>query len=907
MENIYQIDLDKLKYAKKEFKDSAVDLEDMKEIMTEKVDELCGNGYQGMDAFALQIAFSNFMENKYTTMMERIEKIGGILSDGLDEGRTCKDYCQHFISILSGEFPGIIMGGENIRGKLFCDMEKIETTRTSCQDVADSKTLIEKGMDDIDTTLSGLRKVSFDYQTKTNNVREACKQLERLESYSTALSTYSGNVENLDSTLKTKFDECYDENTISDDAYKKRKYADVEENLDLFISLIEKPSETLTVYEREELQRLTERLVESGNVEAMKTVVQKINEKNVEDWGNEDAQISAAVWKYAFEQEKTEVLEVMLNEMAEVSYGPVIIERGPERDVEKVPCMAYIPGEKVEAILNCLDSTENGEVYFSLSRWGKFTAQKMCGKDGNKVYDDNEMPQFHVEKGKDGLQATMKYGKTEKTLGAVDMNEVFGESDEKTLRGLGFSEEDILNLKCSVYEDEDIVFMEKLAKANSVEAYADVFQEDPYYLSIHTQGGLYLYAQCLWNGAIPYDEKTAMVKVADINLTNYTTFMNGLLYYAGGQGGLSEGGRNVSKNDTSMSYLAILASLGENSLECQRGVIEMCYQENEDSRELLAKYKLNADMTVQYESLIYYMENGGILYDTSNHLFRVRSWIDVDEKEESVFLYDIPLYISFSDKGEDYIEDLFPITYIKGNEQLNCKAVRELKSARNELDYLAETQFEEEVVNITKKMISSCVKVNPIVEKGKSVVEKGIEYAKKKKELNEKIDRCYSDLENVYFRDTVASQGSEIIVEGIYDPRTLMKTIQFETDGYSFLAEDRDAVVRYMDALMSGDTLDYNNQEGDLEVSLEDDFNEWFGKEKWEPTIRKEEVREELYLFWTGKNLDGTRGDIHNIDIAQYGNYSSYAGQLNDKDVSVELYEDYDPLEEIYDSYKNSY
>ena len=38
MENIYQIDLDKLKYAKKEFKDSAVDLEDMKEIMTEKVD-----------------------------------------------------------------------------------------------------------------------------------------------------------------------------------------------------------------------------------------------------------------------------------------------------------------------------------------------------------------------------------------------------------------------------------------------------------------------------------------------------------------------------------------------------------------------------------------------------------------------------------------------------------------------------------------------------------------------------------------------------------------------------------------------------------------------------------------------------------------------------------------------------
>ena len=895
MENIYQIDLDKLKYAKKEFKDSAVDLEDMKEIMTEKVDELCGNGYQGMDAFALQIAFSNFMENKYTTMMERIEKIGGILSDGLDEGRTCKDYCQHFISILSGEFPGIIMGGENIRGKLFCDMEKIETTRTSCQDVADSKTLIEKGMDDIDTTLSGLRKVSFDYQTKTNNVREACKQLERLESYSTALSTYSGNVENLDSTLKTKFDECYDENTISDDAYKKRKYADVEENLDLFISLIEKPNETLTVYEREELQRLTERLVESGNVEAMKTVVQKINEKNVEDWGNEDAQISAAVWKYAFEQEKTEVLEVMLSEMTEVSYGDVYISYESEREVEKVPCTAYISVEKVEAILSCLDSIENGEAYFSLSRWEKFAAQKVCVKRGETVCDDNEMPQFHVEKGTDGMQVTITYGETEKTLGAVDMNKVFGESGERTLRKLGFSEEDILNLKCSVYEDEDIVFMEKLAKANSVEAYADVFQENPYCLSDYARAGLYLYAQSLWSGAIPYDEETAMVQVADIDLTNYTAFMNGMLYYTGKDILLPNGGRDIDKNDYSMTYLAILVTMGENSLEYQQSIIEVCYQENEDSRNLLAKYKLNADMTVQHESLIYYMENGGILYDTSEHLFRVQNWIDVDEKEESVLLYDIPPYISFSDNGEDYMEDLFPITYLKGNDQLNCKKVGELNFARKEADRFNEAQFEKVVADLTKKIMSSKVKLSPLEDAGKYIVEKGIEYAQEKKELDEEIDRCYNDLENVYFRDTVVSQGVEIVGEGMYDPRTLMRTIQFETDGYSFLAEDREAVVQHMDALMSGDTLDSDNKK------LKDAFETWFGGEKWETEISKEKAREELYLFWTGKNPDGTKGNIHDIDIVRYGNYIRYAEKF-DNGINIEGYEDYDALTEIYEA-----
>lgn len=472
-----------------------------------------------------------------------------------------------------------------------------------------------------------------------------------MEAYATGLSTYSGNVENLDSTLKTKFDECYDENTISDDAYQKRKYADVEENLDLFISLIEKPSETLTVYEREELQRLTERLVESGNVEAMKTVVQKINEKNVEDWGNEDAQISAAVWKYAFEQEKTEVLEVMLNEMAEVSYGLVTIVRENGRAFETVPCTASISAEKVEAILNCLDSTENGEAYFSLSRWEKFAAQKVCVKRGETVCDDSEMPQFLVEKGKDGIQATITYGKTKKTLGTVDMNKVFGESGERTLRGLGFSEKDILNLKCSVYEDEDIVFMEKLAKADSVETYADVFQENPDNLSIYAQRGLYLYAHLLWKDGIPYDVDTAMVQVSEIDMTNYTTFMNGLLYcmspedvaesYQDSKFGL------VWTEDYREKYLTILSAVGENVLSCQREQIRCSYEDTEMLKQQLPLYQMSANETVLYETILSVMEDDVYFYDKMRGHMEVQNWLDLANCEEMEFLYDLDLCIKY--------------------------------------------------------------------------------------------------------------------------------------------------------------------------------------------------------------------------------------------------------------------
>lgn len=896
MEYIYQIDLDKFRYAKKEFRKSAADLDNIKENIEKEIADTCENTYIGADSRFLNISLKCFLNNDYTEMRERIEKIGEILSDGLNEGRTCKDYCQHFISILRGEFPGIIEGGENIRGKLFCDMEKIETTSTGCQDVADSKELIDKGMDDIDETLSGLRKVSFDYQTQTGNVRNACKQLERLETYSTALSTYAQNVESLDLTLKTKFDECYDENTVPNDIYWKRKYADVEEKLDIFISLIEKPNETLTAREREEIQKLTERLVESGNVEAMKTIVQKINEKNVEDWGNEDAQISAAVWKYGFEQEKTEVLEVMLNEMAEVSYGPVTIVRENGRAFETVPCTACISAEKVEAILNCLDSTENGEAYFSLSRWGKFAAQKVCVKRGETVCGGDEMPQFLVEKGKDGIQVTITYGKTEKTLGTVDMNKVFGESGERTLRGLGFSEKDILNLKCSVYEDEDIVFMEKLAKANSVEAYADVFQENPDNLSIYTQRGLYLYAHLLWKGGIPYDVDTAMVQVSEIDMTNYTTFMNGLLYCMSPED--VAGSYQDSKfgltwtEDYREKYLAILSAVGENVLSCQREQIRCSYKDTEMLKQQLPLYQMSANETVLYETILSVMEDDVYFYDKMRGHMEVQNWLNLANCEETQFLYDLDLCIKYD--GMCNGNKVIGGKYREGEPlhvRVRCDSGNAISTAKNRsrlIDAERERQWAVPNAILDTAWLAATI-IQPesallgTAISGVSTVKDSAGIVNGVLEAERYEEKCRNDLELVYFGDLIRN-GEKTITEGIYSAETLLKTIRFEEEGYSFLAEDIESIESKI---------------------LDTDGKSWMEGENVDTKkyISEEEAMkrvEELYKFGTGKNIDGTKADIHDIDINKYENYIDFFAQ--NAQIPKCAFEQYNALKDIYSS-----
>lgn len=116
----------------------------------------------------------------------------------------------------------------------------------------------------------------------------------------------------------------------------------------------------------------------------------------------------------------------------------------------------------------------------------------------------------------------------------------------------------------------------------------------------------------------------------------------------------------------------------------------------------------------------------------------------------------------------------------------------------------------------------------------------------------------------------------------------------------------RHAVVQHMDALMSEDTLNFDNQGENSSVSPEDDFNKWFGEKDWETEVSKEEAREELYLFWTGRYPDGTRGDIHDIDIVQYENYMSYAEKIN-SGINIGRYEDYDALAETYGLPKNGY
>lgn len=57
---------------------------------------------------------------------------------------------------------------------------------------------------------------------------------------------------------------------------------------------------------------------------------------------------------------------------------------------------------------------------------------------------------------------------------------------------------------------------------------------------------------------------------------------------------------------------------------------------------------------------------------------------------------------------------------------------------------------------------------------------------------------------------------------------------------------------------------------------------------------------EELYKFGTGKNIDGTKADIHDIDINKYENYIDFFAQ--NAQIPQFAFEQYNALKDIYGS-----
>ncbi len=334
-------------------------------------------------------------------------------------------------------------------------------------------------------------------------------------------------------------------------------------------------------------------------------------------WNVEQAEVIAEKWTNAVEIEDMEQIQEVLEEM--------LVEQ--EEKVkhffffEKSEFHAGVDSRKCDDVLACIDAEKQGLAYYSLARVGHYY----------DVRQGNHKLEIEAKQDKDEVSILIRHGGAETKLAFVDMNEVVGEEGRENLRQKNFSYEDITSVLGNIYTDEDISFVEELAKAVDKEAYVQVFKIDPDRLSAVGQEALYQYAYVLMCNGIEYDRHLYVTKQ---DLGKLEVFSNGLLQTLS----------NRKKEDYCERYLKILADKGKYRMKTIED--QMCenYKQKEEVISILPEFCLNSQLNMLFSSFEFRINK--------EHAYKRNRFMQTDK-------YSFVGYERLSDEGIYYFESIW--------------------------------------------------------------------------------------------------------------------------------------------------------------------------------------------------------------------------------------------------------
>ena len=201
----YRIDLDLLEETKNTYANAEEIINTDIEIAKTVVNSVGNDIYLGEDADTFQNDFTGYINEDMTDTLGNVRAVKTILANGLDDGRTCKKLCHDFLNVLGGSSE---KSKEEMVGMLFCEQAVIASMQVACKEAVTYAENIRIGANAIDNILDELRMVSMDSTTYTNSIRNGCDKVDKLENFSSALTTYASAVESMDDYLKIGLDNC---------------------------------------------------------------------------------------------------------------------------------------------------------------------------------------------------------------------------------------------------------------------------------------------------------------------------------------------------------------------------------------------------------------------------------------------------------------------------------------------------------------------------------------------------------------------------------------------------------------------------------------------------------------------------------------------------------------------------
>lgn len=302
------------------------------------------------------------------------------------------------------------------------------------------------------------------------------------------------------------------------------------------------------------------------------------------EWTDVQAGEVAVRWVYAVERNDTKEMEAVLKEML------VQQEMQSSSFFGKTEYQAGIDQNKCNAVLASMNAETQGMAYYSLARIGHY--YHSCTRGSREM-------EVRAEEKESGIQIILSHGKEKEIFSLIDMNEIAGEEGKQNLRELGFSDEEIVSLLASVYQEKDIQFIVDLAAASDQEEYRSVFRYDPDRLSAYAQDALYQYAGVLMRKGFDYNEELCITRQ---EFEQFECFINGILY-------TENGGKDYRYTKR---YLKIMADIGTDYMNDVGEQLQLNYNQKETVKKMLPDFTEKVQLCTLFETLNYNKGRGNV-------------------------------------------------------------------------------------------------------------------------------------------------------------------------------------------------------------------------------------------------------------------------------------------------------
>lgn len=821
--SIYRLDLDALKETRDEYQLSATKAGENIDTSHEVINKTDINIFAGDDANTFRLDFTNYVDNDMQQMQETLFKMKEILTDGLNDARACKKLCNDFVITLGGGGNG--KSAEDMQGELYCDQSAINGLKEYCRSALSYSDSIRTICTSINDTLWELVIVKLYPTPYTSAIKEGCDKVDRLEDHSRELGNYAEAAETINDSFESAL-LVFSAPFISD--LTLETYTGSISPQEEAIMKIMEQKDGLSEMDKEILEENLRIMEENGDIEGLQKVAEHSGNKGNGEWTLGDVYVMAHIYNYAENNANAELATAVYDKMKKVDCINSNVDVHANSPHTIFEFEVKLDENKVEDILEELNSEKDGLAYYSLQRRSKYVQRVEKSEVGSNAEEpevDFEVT-FNSENGR--LVSVFTAGGESVRLASVDMNEIVGEEGKRNLKSLGYSKEESIALMSSIYTDEDIPFIGELTMAKTEEDYREVFQHDPNLLSVDAKAGLYNYSVALVDKNVSYDENMMITKQ---DFTRLENFINGMLYRESDRIKFENyeiGGANDWAGDYREEYLESMIMCGETQMDILRYQMEVNYKDVEYVKNNLAWFAENAQILSLYATIdtrmskcfVYqnnYMKIDGLGLDFvpgENGLSENMNEIMFSYCEN--IMHDNEAVVK-EENGQEipYTADI-KIKKLTGEavavEEFSNECARKIKQARYALPkgmIKACTTMIPNYIPYVGEMVDEALGYADLVDNGVSVYEA----YREAEEANEKLNQMLSGAQIVYIAKVGKSEvDADIVLGGKYDANALLKMERLENEGLrSFhtvseditensknLEKDRDASENYL-------------------------------------------------------------------------------------------------------------